>query len=38
MGIISNWGNLPTAVVQTMAKEEPFDPAKDVDLGVAYIA
>lgn len=31
-------GNLPTAVVQTMAKEPPFDPATDVDLGVAYIA
>lgn len=38
MGIISNWGNLPTAVVQTMAKEAPFNPATDVDLGVAYIA
>lgn len=38
MGVISNWGNLPTAVVQTMAKEAPFDPATDVDLGVAYIA
>jgi soluble lytic murein transglycosylase-like protein len=38
MGIVSNWGNLPTAVVQTMAREAPFDPATDVDLGVAYIA
>ncbi|KAL1413270.1 Protein M3 [Vanrija albida] len=38
MGVVSNWGNLPTAVVQTMAKEAPFDPAVDVDLGVAYIA
>nr|XP_018260066.1 uncharacterized protein I303_06983 [Kwoniella dejecticola CBS 10117]OBR82224.1 hypothetical protein I303_06983 [Kwoniella dejecticola CBS 10117] len=31
-------GNLPTAIVQTMAKEAPFNPAVDVDLGVAYIA
>ncbi|WWC87859.1 uncharacterized protein L201_002756 [Kwoniella dendrophila CBS 6074] len=37
-GLTSNWGNLPTAIVQTMAKEAPFNPAKDVDLGVAYIA
>lgn len=38
MGIVSNWGNLPTAVVQTMAREAPFNPETDVDLGVAYIA
>ncbi|WOO76965.1 putative transporter [Vanrija pseudolonga] len=38
MGVVSNWGNLPTAVVQTMAREPPFNPATDVDLGVAYIA
>ncbi|KLT43522.1 hypothetical protein CC85DRAFT_296012 [Cutaneotrichosporon oleaginosum] len=38
MGVISNWGNLPTAVVQTMAREAPFNPDTDVDLGVAYIA
>lgn len=31
-------GNLPTAIVQTMAKEPPFDPSTDVDLGVAYIS
>ncbi|WVW87150.1 hypothetical protein I302_109207 [Kwoniella bestiolae CBS 10118] len=37
-GLTSNWGNLPTAIVQTMAKESPFNPAVDVDLGVAYIA
>ncbi|WWC73884.1 uncharacterized protein I206_107856 [Kwoniella pini CBS 10737] len=37
-GLTSNWGNLPTAIVQTMAKEAPFNPAVDVDLGVAYIA
>ncbi|WVQ75815.1 hypothetical protein IAR50_005448 [Cryptococcus sp. DSM 104548] len=38
MGAISNWGNLPTAVVQTMAKSAPFDPDTDTELGVAYIA
>ncbi|AAW46043.1 hypothetical protein CNBJ0750 [Cryptococcus deneoformans B-3501A] len=38
MGTISNWGNLPTAVVQTLAKSAPFDPDTDVELGIAYIA
>ncbi|KAE8540514.1 hypothetical protein D1P53_003461 [Cryptococcus gattii VGV] len=38
MGTLSNWGNLPTAVVQTLAKSAPFDPDTDVELGVAYIA
>ncbi|KIR60535.1 membrane protein [Cryptococcus bacillisporus CA1873] len=38
MGALSNWGNLPTAVVQTLAKSAPFDPGTDVELGVAYIA
>ncbi|WVQ80223.1 hypothetical protein IAT38_002328 [Cryptococcus sp. DSM 104549] len=38
LGMISNWGNLPTAVVQTVAKGDPFDPATDEELGVAYIA
>ncbi|WWC68162.1 uncharacterized protein I206_102085 [Kwoniella pini CBS 10737] len=38
MGMLSNWGNLPTAVVQTLAKGSPFDPDTDVELGVAYIA
>jgi hypothetical protein len=37
MGMISNWANLPTAVVQTIGKEQPFAEG-DVDLGVAYIA
>ncbi|KAL7419128.1 Protein M3 [Cryptotrichosporon argae] len=37
-GCISNWGNVPTAVVQQMANAAPFDPDTDVDLGVAYIA
>lgn len=34
----SNWGNLPTAVVQTIATEKPFDPTTDPTLGVAYVA
>ncbi|OCF33836.1 membrane protein [Kwoniella heveanensis BCC8398] len=38
LGILFNWGNLPTAIVQTLAKSEPFDPATDEELGVAYIA
>ncbi|WVQ69498.1 uncharacterized protein L199_007718 [Kwoniella botswanensis] len=38
LGMLSNWGNLPTAVVQTLAKSSPFDPDTDVELGVAYIA
>ncbi|KAK4685482.1 auxin efflux carrier family protein, partial [Tremellales sp. Uapishka_1] len=38
MGLISNWGNLPTAIVQTMGKSAPFNPDTDVELGVAYIA
>ncbi|WVW78207.1 hypothetical protein I302_100158 [Kwoniella bestiolae CBS 10118] len=38
LGMLSNWGNLPTAVVQTLAKGSPFDPSTDVELGVAYIA
>lgn len=31
-------GNLPIAVVQTVALGEPFDPNRDVELGVAYIS
>jgi hypothetical protein len=31
-------GNLPIAVVQTVALGEPFDPDRDVELGVAYIS
>lgn len=34
----SNWGNLPVAVVQTVAKNEPFDAATDPMLGVAYVS
>ncbi|KAL8292621.1 hypothetical protein RQP46_001233 [Phenoliferia psychrophenolica] len=38
LGMISNWGNLPTAIVQSVATESPFDPATDPSLGIAYIA
>ena len=32
---ISNWGNLPTAIVQSVALQDPFDPDTDSALGVA---
>lgn len=31
-------GNLPIAVVQTVALGAPFNPDQDVELGVAYIS
>ncbi len=34
----SNWGNLPTAVVQTVAQNAPFNKATDPTLGVAYVS
>lgn len=38
LGAMSNWGNLPIAVVQSVGTEAPFDPEKDQALGIAYIA
>lgn len=38
MGIISNWGNLPTAIIQTVGKDAPFNGTTDVELGVAYVS
>lgn len=38
LGAMSNWGNLPIAVVQSVGTEAPFDPSKDQALGIAYIA
>jgi len=32
-GALSNWGNLPTAIVQSVAAAAPFDPATDPALG-----
>ncbi|CED85262.1 Auxin efflux carrier [Phaffia rhodozyma] len=37
-GTLSNWGNLPTAIVQSVATNAPFDPDTDPTLGVAYIS
>lgn len=34
----SNWGDLPTAVVQTITASAPFAGAVDTDLGIAYVA
>lgn len=38
LGAMSNWGNLPIAVVQSVGTETPFDPERDQALGIAYIA
>ncbi|KIY43078.1 hypothetical protein FISHEDRAFT_54136 [Fistulina hepatica ATCC 64428] len=35
---LSNWGNLPTAVVMTVMAEAPFDPDTDPELGVSYVS
>ena len=35
LGSLSNWGNLPTAIVQSVAKEAPFNPSTDPSLGIA---
>ncbi|BGP42192.1 Protein M3 [Rhodotorula kratochvilovae] len=34
----SNWGDLPTSVVQTVCASAPFSGAEDADLAVAYVA
>lgn len=33
MGALSNWGLLPTAIVQSVAASSPFNPATDPALG-----
>ncbi|KAK0496606.1 auxin efflux carrier [Armillaria luteobubalina] len=35
---LSNWGNLPTAVVLTVTEQKPFDPNTDPQLGVSYVS
>ncbi|KAF8513481.1 auxin efflux carrier [Gautieria morchelliformis] len=35
---MSNWGNLPTAVVLTVTQEPPFNPNTDPALGVSFVA
>ncbi|KAF9021484.1 auxin efflux carrier [Hymenopellis radicata] len=35
---ISNWGNLPTAIVLTVTKSKPFNADTDPALGVSFVA
>ncbi|EJF62213.1 auxin efflux carrier [Dichomitus squalens] len=35
---MSNWGNLPTAVVLSITQQAPFNPATDPALGVSYVS
>ncbi|KAI0076962.1 auxin efflux carrier [Panus rudis PR-1116 ss-1] len=35
---LSNWGNLPNAVVTAVTQQAPFDPNIDPQLGVSYVA
>ncbi|RPD67397.1 auxin efflux carrier [Lentinus tigrinus ALCF2SS1-6] len=35
---MSNWGNLPTAVVLSITQQAPFDPDTDEALGVSYVS
>ncbi|KAK1221290.1 Protein M3 [Marasmius sp. AFHP31] len=38
LATMSNWGNLPNAIVLTVTQQEPFDPSKDPGLGVSYVS
>ncbi|KAI0337946.1 hypothetical protein BDW22DRAFT_1363533 [Trametopsis cervina] len=35
---MSNWGNLPNAVVLSVTQQAPFDPATDPQLGVSFVS
>ncbi|KAI0670252.1 auxin efflux carrier [Trametes maxima] len=35
---MSNWGNLPNAVVMSVTQRSPFNPATDPALGVSYVS
>ncbi|EIW61418.1 auxin efflux carrier [Trametes versicolor FP-101664 SS1] len=35
---MSNWGNLPNAVVISVTQQAPFDPSVDEALGVSYVS
>lgn len=35
---ISNWGNLPSAIVYAVTGQEPFDPATDPQLGISFVS
>ncbi|KAH8096605.1 auxin efflux carrier [Cristinia sonorae] len=38
MTTMSNWGNLPTAVVVSVTQQKPFDPITDPALGISFVA
>ncbi|KAH9852933.1 auxin efflux carrier [Lenzites betulinus] len=35
---MSNWGNLPNAIVMSVMQQPPFNPAVDPSLGVSYVS
>ncbi|EJF57457.1 hypothetical protein DICSQDRAFT_69432 [Dichomitus squalens LYAD-421 SS1] len=35
---MSNWGNLPSAIVMSVTQQPPFNPALDPALGVSYVS
>ncbi|KAI0742846.1 auxin efflux carrier [Daedaleopsis nitida] len=35
---MSNWGNLPNAIVMSVTQQPPFNPATDPTLGVSYVS
>ncbi|KAI1789735.1 auxin efflux carrier [Ganoderma leucocontextum] len=35
---MSNWGNLPSAIVMSVTQQPPFNPASDPALGVSYVS
>ncbi|KAH8092466.1 auxin efflux carrier [Cristinia sonorae] len=38
MTAMSNWGNLPNAVVLSVTQQSPFDPTTDPALGVSFVS
>ncbi|CCL99484.1 uncharacterized protein FIBRA_01502 [Fibroporia radiculosa] len=35
---MSNWGNLPNAIVSSVMEQAPFNPSTDPELGVSYVS
>ncbi|KIY73826.1 auxin efflux carrier [Cylindrobasidium torrendii FP15055 ss-10] len=35
---LSNWGNLPTAIVMTVTQSKPFNPSVDTALGISFVS
>ncbi|PCH40729.1 auxin efflux carrier [Wolfiporia cocos MD-104 SS10] len=35
---MSNWGNLPNAIVSSIMQQAPFDPKTDPELGVSFVS